>query len=218
VLGTVKRIITRDATDADRTELDKPLHDLLEAKRGIDAQHERAKKASGKLSARAKNIDGQIAALHRTWKEPKVEGVVELRVERDSKELRLVRTDNGLVHFKRPLSKDERAALDAEAPTVVVPPEMTVDEAVAKLEERRAGDVRARAELVKPYTLDDAFAEVDAEAEAKGDEEDEDEAEADDKPKGKGGKGKRPGRGKADVNKQDRQTDMPFDNSKGGKD
>jgi hypothetical protein len=194
VLGTVKRVVRRAVTAADRADLDAQLHALIEAQSSNERQQKRAQKALAKLRKRGSAIDEQIAELHSKWSAAHVEEIVSCRVERTTNEIRIVLPD-GTPHYARPLTQDERVQLDSRLPgavgdaATVHHPELDASDEVGTVEQAIAEARAKRAELSQALTFEQAIAEVDADDEAANDN---DEATADVKPaKGKDKKGKK---------------------------
>lgn len=190
VLGSVKRVVRRAVTDADRTDLDTGLHALLDSQIANERQQKRAQKALGKLRERAKNIDAQILELHTKRSEAVVEEILSCRVERTSTEIRIVQP-NGEAIYSRPLTKEEHEQLGAKLPGMepakVHHPELDPSDEVAKVETSQAEAKALRIRLANPLSFEAAIAEVDDEENAESDDSDDDE----DKPKkGKKAKGK----------------------------
>ena len=201
VLGTVKRVVKRPLTNADRLDNGAAVHALLGARAGVERQRDRAQKAVAKLRKRLDALQEQLDELHARYEATDVEAIVELRVERTPNEIRLVVPDTGAIHYQRPLTAEERAVLDTRPlPGVQGPrvhhPELDQDQEAAKLEERERMARVTRTELAQPITLEQVFEEVDAEeAEEQGD------SDKDAQPKGKGGR-----KGKSSM----KQTELPL--------
>ena len=190
VLGTVKRVVRRAVTDADRTDLDTQLHALLDSHISVERQQKRSQKALAKLREREKQIDAQILELHTKRNEAVVEEIVSCRVERTATEIRIVQP-NGDAIYARPLTKEEISQLDSRLPGMeeaakVHHPELDASDEVATIETSQAEAKALRIKLANPLSFEECIADVD-------DESTETEAaieEKEAKPKGKKPKGK----------------------------
>ncbi len=194
VLGTVKRVIRRPVTPADRADIDAQLHALIDARAGNERQQKRAQKSLAKLRKRGAHIEEQVNDLHSKWQQPTVEEIAMCRVERTATEIRIVR-DNGEPIYARPLTKDERVQLDSRLPNMenaatIRHPELDANDEVAQIEKTQAEARKTRDELTKGLTFEQAIAEVDAE-EAAEISDDEGEGQVEEKPKKKGKKAKK---------------------------
>lgn len=190
VLGTVKRVVKRAATPADRLSIDDSMHTLIEAKVSNERQERRAQKALAKLRKRSGAIEAQIRDVHSKRTAAHVEDVVACRVERTPTELRIVHPD-GTPVYARALTKDELAVLSSRLPDMkeaatIRHPELDQSDEVAEVEKRVVEAKTQHAELTQALTFEQAVAEADAEEDAANDN-----SEPKEKPKKGKGKGKK---------------------------
>lgn len=166
VLGVVRRVITRPTTPEDQRTIDTVVHRALDAVREVDAQLERAKKATGKLKQRRNELDAYVEHLHEEWGKPEVEEIVECEVVRTTTEIRLLRVDTRSLIYNRALTKEEHQALGARLPGMtddapVRHPELDQADDVARYEERKNAHLSEHARLTKIFTFEEAIAAAD---------------------------------------------------------